>query len=47
MQQRRMDRSRWTMEFIRPAVFILLACVVASFCIALFLPLVKLLNELS
>lgn len=46
IQQRRMDRSRWTMEFIRPAVFILLASVVASFCIALFLPLVKLLTEL-
>lgn len=47
IQNRRINRSRWAMEFLRPAVFLILAGVVASFCIALFLPLIKLLNELS
>lgn len=47
IQQRRTDRSRWIMEFMRPLVVIGLALLVASFCIAMFLPLVKLLNDLS
>lgn len=47
IQQRRINRSRWFMEFIRPAVIVFLGFLVASFCIAMFLPLVKLLGDLS
>lgn len=47
IQTRRTNRSRWVMEFVRPLVIFFLAFLVASFCLAMFVPLVKLLNELS
>ncbi len=47
IQQRRINRSRWFMEFIRPAVVVFLGLLVASFCIAMFLPIIKLLGDLS
>ncbi|WP_417850033.1 type II secretion system F family protein [Thalassoglobus sp.] len=47
IQQRRRSRSSWALEFIRPLMIIFLAVLVGFFCIAMFMPLVKLLNELS
>ncbi len=47
IQQRRINRSRWFMEFIRPTVIIFLGFLVGAFCIAMFIPLVKLLGDLS
>lgn len=47
MRQRRVDRARWFMEFMRPLVVIALAAFVASFCAAMFLPLVDLIGKLA
>ena len=47
IQQRRLDRARWLMEFVRPSVILMLAVVVGSFCLSMFMPLVKLIVELS
>lgn len=47
IQQRRISRSRWVMEFVRPFVILLLAFFVGSFCVAMFLPLVQLIIGLG
>lgn len=47
IDQRRFNRSRWVTEFTRPLVVIMIAFFVASFCAAMFIPLVKLVNDLS
>ena len=47
IQQRRINRSRWFMEFIRPSVVIFMGLLVAFFCIAMFIPLVRLVGDLS
>ncbi|MEW4488587.1 type II secretion system F family protein [Thalassoglobus sp. JC818] len=47
IDQTRFNRMRLFAEIVRPLTIIILANFVAFFCIAMFLPLVKLLNELS
>ncbi len=47
IQQRRLNRSNWAMEFVRPFMIIFLAVLVGIFSIGMFMPLVKLLNDLS
>ena len=47
-----MDRTRrhhtlWWIEFCKPLVVITMSILVAGFCLAMFMPLIKLLNELS
>ena len=46
-EQRWQFRLMFWMEFVRPAVLIVLGLIVAVFDLAFFLPLVKLINDLS
>ncbi|TWT49946.1 putative type II secretion system protein F [Thalassoglobus neptunius] len=47
IEQTRFNRMRLFAEIIRPLTIIILANFVAFFCVAMFLPLIKLLNDLS
>ncbi len=47
MERTGWHRTQFWLEFLKPAAVLLVGCVVAFFVIAFFLPLVKLINELS
>ncbi|SFI09740.1 type II secretion system F family protein [Planctomicrobium piriforme] len=47
IEQARLNRVRMTTEFLRPLIVLSIGGVVLFFCLAMFAPLIKLLNDLS
>jgi type IV pilus assembly protein PilC len=47
MERVRRHRTLWWIEICKPLIVIVMGCLVAAFCLAMFLPLVKLINDLN